>query len=313
MKEKFLNNIKSLFKSITNNRILFDRRKNSFLSPLIIFILTICMMILPTYFSNMNTKSNDIVKNFPEISAPMEKLLTSSLDCSVKDKILVCNENAEQINIVIGEDIKYTLVVNQSSFSANTAVEYSNPKDTDNLIILLKQYIKIRYIQRDYVKEEIVSYEIIGDYSELEGFNFKQVSEKLKSNPDLLQNEVNNFVHKAYISTLDTQLIVNLSSSLLSFLLLVLVSSLILKWPTLIRRKKGFKFRECLKIAITSSLPALLIGVLLFFSLGMEFALPYGIIYIVRVLYIYFKYIISSKNNIFKQLYEETNEERFKI
>lgn len=313
MKTKFKENIKTLFKSSTDTKILFDRRKNSFFAPLIIFILVIAMMILPSYIVSKNKKQDSVIKQFPGINEPLEELLTSSLACKVENKTLVCDEDAEQINMVVGDNIEYTVIANQNSISANLETSIDSKKDTDNLVVLLKKYIRIRYCERDYVKNEIKTYEIIGDYSEFEGYDFREISEKLKNNSDLISSEINNFVYTAYLSTLDTQLLVNLSSALISFLFFVLVSSFILKCPGLFKRKKGFKYSECLKISLTSSLPALLIATLLFFLLGIDFSLAYGFIYVGRIIYIYVKYVLSNKNNIFKELYQITGEERFNI
>jgi len=323
MKEKIINNAKTLFKSCTDNKILFERRKNSILIPIIIFIISIFMVTVPSYLSSNKLSSEKVMKNFPYIEEPMKKLLTYSLDCSVEDAQLICADDAIKINEPInvtqldenGDETviaTYYIMANNSTIK-NIDVEYNTPKKTDNIILLLKNYIKIRYIVRDHVNEEIISYEIIGDYSEFEGYNFKEISEKLTSNPELADKEIIDFIYTTYLSTLDTQLLVNLSSSLLSFLFFVLISSLILKGPYLFRRKKGFKFSECLKISLTSSLPALLAGILIYFIFGMDFALVYGIIYIIRIIYIYFKYILSNKNSIFKELYNQTGEERFNI
>lgn len=323
MKTKIKDSTKKLFKSCVDNKVLFERRKNSILVPLIIFILSIFMVCVPPFLSSKNTSSDKIIKGFPGVSEPIKKLLTYPLDCYVKDAKLVCNENAARINETVeikqtnenGKEIlkyTYTIIANQTAIK-ETNVTYNDPQPTDNLILLLKNYIKIRYIERDHVKEEVITYEIIGDYSEFEGYNFKEISEKLNNNPELIDAEVTNFVHKTYLSTLDTQLKVNIVSSILSFTVFVLVSSVILKGPSLFKRKKGFKFSECIKISLTSSLPALFIGTISYFILGMDFALTYGMVYIIRIVYIYFKYITSAKNSIFKELYETTKEERFNV
>ncbi len=312
-KQKFKSNIKTLAKSTYSNKALFERRKNSFIVPIIIFLLVIFMLCVPSYILARKVKSSNIIKNFPEIYAPMESLLTRNLDCHVSNKLLVCDENAEKVNILVGDSIKYTVIANNPTISIDTNVVYENPKDTDNIILLLSKYIKIRYSQRDYVNGKVNTYEIIGDYSDFEGYDFKDISQKIANNPSILNSEIESFVHTTYLSTLDTKLLVNISSLLVSFIMLILVTSLILKGPYLFRRKKGFKFSECLKISLTSSLPALLLGIIVYFLTGMDFANAFGIIFMVRIVFIYFKYIFSTKNNIYKSLYAETKEERFNV
>lgn len=323
MKNNIKENAKNLLKSCTDNKVLFERRKYSILVPLIIFFLSIFMVSVPSYLSSNNVSKEDIMKNFPGIQEPMEKLLTYSLDCTVQNAKLVCSETADMINepvnvYGISADGKeyvmytYTIMANQNVVPS-TEVTYSEKRETDNLILLLKNFIKIRYVARDYVNEKVTTYEIIGDYTKFEGYDFKQMSEYLINNPDEVETTVTNFVHNTYLSTLDTKLIVDLGSSLFSFILFVLVSCIILKGPTLFKRKKGFKLIECFKISLTSSLPALVFASIAYLFGKIDFVLIYGSIYLVRLIFIYVNYILSTKNNIFAQLYNQTGEERFRF
>ena len=130
---------------------------------------------------------------------------------------------------------------------------------------------------------------------------------------EILSSEINFFINKVHKSTLDTRLLSDIINALISFSLLVIVTSFMLKSPTLFRRKKGFKFGECLKISLTSAIPAFLFGILSFLLLGIDFAVAMGFIYLIRIVYIYIKYFFSNKNNIYARLYESTGEERFKL
>lgn len=313
MKDKFIANIRSLFKSFINNKELFKRRNNSFIVPLISFLLIIFLLCFPTYMTSKKVKSDSLMKNFPQIQKPMEALLTGDLDCIVKNGILTCSENSNSLNIVVGDDddIKYTVIANQTSITNDTSVVYSTPKDSDNLIILLNNYIRIRYIERDYVEEKIYTYEIIGDYTTFENYNFKEISQKLTNDPTLIENEVSNFILKTYLSTLDTQLVVKLSSTLLSFSLLIIVSCIVMKGSFLFK-KKGFKYSDCLKISLTSAFPSLIVSFVIYLLFGIDFVTIFGLAFIIRILFIYFKYIFPN-NNIFQEIYVETKDERFNV
>ena len=312
MKNKFITNIKSLFKSSIDNKELFERRNYSLLFPIILYVIVIFMMCIPSYFSSKNVDKNTVLNNFPEVKEPIKVLLTSSIDCSIKDNTLTCASDEDRINAVVGEDIKYTIIVNQPSISIDTNVTYNTPKDSDNLIILLSKYIRIRYVERNHITQEVETSEIIGDYSNLERFNFKSIASEISENPEILDEEIIDFVYNSYSSTLDTKLLVSLSSSLVSFTMFILVSCIALKGPYLFKRKKGLTFIECLKISLSSCLPAIIISTILL-VVSIEFSMSFGLIYLIRMIYIYFKYILSNKNNIYKQLYEKTNEERFKV
>jgi hypothetical protein len=313
MEKKKYTNTQTFFKSFINNRALFERRKNSILFPIIILILIISLLSVPSYISSNSVNGKTLMKSFPQIEEPMKAILTSSLDCTVEKGILKCSEDSPTLNTVISsDDIKYTVIVNQKSIALDTELSYSNKKDTDNLIILYSQTIRIRYSQRDHVNEKIKIYEIIGDYSTFEGFSIKKVSQKISDNPNLAKTEVENFILNTYKSTLDTQLMVNIASSITSFLLLVVVACAILKLPYLFRRKKGFKFVECFKIALTSALPSIFISLLSVPVFGFNmFAVIFGFLFVARITFIYFKYLFT--NAIFKELYAQDKEERFNV
>lgn len=314
MKKKFLDSLETLLGSLIDNKTLFERRKNSFLVPIIIFILSIFMMSFPSYISYAKQTSDDIMKNFPSIETPLGNMLSSGdLDCSVKEGTLICSEDTAPYYDYSGDDIKrikYAVFVNHEAITADTAVSLNSPKETDNYIILMPTVIKIRYVNRDYVNDEVNTYEITGTYSQLEGYNLKEISEKIASNPSSVNEEVSNFVYKSYRSNLRTLLITSLSSSIVSFVLFTLVCALMLKSPTLFKRKKGFKFSECLKIALTASLMPFIISLILCLF-NINFAVIFALIYFARMVYVYIRYIVSKKTSIFPELYQKTKEERF--
>jgi len=313
MKERNIKaNINSLFKSFINNKELISRRKYSILFPLLSLILIITLLTVPSYLSYKFMGTNTLMKSFPEIEKPMETLLTSSLDCTVKNAKLECSEDADALNVVVGETIKYTIIANQDSIATNTEVTYSTPRDTDNLIILLNKYIRIRYIQRDHVNEEIVKYEILGNYTLLEGYNFKEIATKLANDPTLISSETEKFIVNTYKSTLSTKLVVSITDSIVSFLLLLAVTCLVLKGSHLFKRKKGLKFIECFKISLTSAFPSIILSLLVSLMFGMS-SIPFifGLLFVGRIIFIYFKYIFT--NTIFKEIYAETKEERFNV
>jgi len=308
MKENKFFNKQTFFKSLINNKVLFERRKNSILFPIIILVLIVSLLSVPTFFMSRSVNADSLMKNFPKIEKPVETILTSDLDCVVKNGTFSCSEETPSLNMVVGDDIKYTVIVNQKTIALDTTIVYNTPKDTDNLIVLFSQTIRIRYSQRNHVDEKVDVYEIIGDYSSFEGLNLREIGNKIANNPDSISKEVKNFIVTAYRSTLDTQLLVNISSSLVSYLLLVFVTCIILKGT--FKLKKGFKIIDCFKISLTSALSPLLITLFLSLFLGYGvFATIFGFLFVGRILFIYFKYIFIK--SIFTELYAETKEERY--
>lgn len=312
MNKNLITNIKSLFKCCISNKELFERRKNSIFFPLLILVFILCIMTIPPYLKAKSTTGEEIMEKFPKVSVPMEELFSISLDCKIENSKLVCNENAQQINKLMGDEIKYTVIVNTGTNTTPIEVKYEEPKDTDNLILLLSNNVKIRYCQRDYVNKKIITYEIIGGYSQLNGFDFTEVSENIKQNPDIAKQEIESFFKNIYLSTLINDGFTSaLANSIASFSIFLLTTALIIKLPTLFKKSKGFRFGECIKISLTSSLPALLIATVFSLITPFDFSSTFSMIYIIRILYIYFRYMSSKSNNIFKTLYLETKEERF--
>lgn len=312
MKNKLKENCKSLFKSCIDTKTLFERRKNSFIIPIVIFVLSVATMCVPSFVRSLMVDSKDIYKQFPDIKVPLETLLTSDLNCKIENKNFTC-ENLNQDMIVVGDKIKYTIFINYDNSAIDASVDLKNPKDSDNYILLLKNYIKIRYVERDFINEKVNKNEFIGDYSKLEGYDLKEVSNDIKQDPSILESEMSDFVMKAYKSTLSSNFKVSLYYAFLPYFIFVLITAFMLKSPSLFKRKKGFKFSECLKISLTSSLPALIIGFFATLLFNINASLVIGLIYMVRVSYIYIRYMFSNKNNIFDELYKTTGEERFKL
>lgn len=307
-------NCKTLFKSCIDTKVLIERRKNSFFVPLIIFLLIIFLMSFPSYLVSINRDGEDILESFPDIEKPLEKLLTTSIDCKIENATLNCKDGLKNDTIPPVEDtISYSIFLNYQNSALPTDVDPVRPKLSDNYVLLLSNLIKFRYIHRDYVNGTYKTYEIIGNYSNLEGYDFSEISEELINNPDRTYDEITNFADKVYKSTLKTSLLTSISSALVSFSLLVLVTAFMLKSLTLFKRKKGLKYKECLKISLTSALPALLASIPLSFIIGINFSIAVGFIYLARILYIYIRYFFSNRNNIYDYLYATTNEERFNL
>lgn len=312
MEQKKLKNVKAFFKSFINNRVLFERRKNTIWIPLAILILIISILGIPPYLVSKGIKQENLVKNFPKVEEPFNALFTSSMDCSVRQGVFTCEEGTPAFNMVVGDQIKYTIIANQQKIALDTTVSYNAPKNTDNLIFLYNQTVRIRYIERDHVNQTVKTYEIIGDYSTLEGFSLEKINQELTNNPESLKTITSNFIYDIYSSTLETQLLLSIASSIVSFIALALVTCLIIKSPTLFKRRKGFTFKECFKISLTSAAPIVLICLLLSLIMGFgTFATIFGLLFVIRILFIYFKYLFSGK--IYKEIYAQENDERFNI
>ena len=129
-------------------------------------------MTIPPYIKAKSVTGDEIIKNFPKVDEAFSELFTISLDCRINDSKLTCSESTEEINRPMGNEIKYRVIVNTGTDTTPIDVSYENPQETDNLILMLSNNIKIRYCERDHVNKKLRVYEIIGSYTELNGFDF---------------------------------------------------------------------------------------------------------------------------------------------
>lgn len=314
MKNKILTNIKSLFTSCVNSKELFEWRKKSFIFHFIVLILILCAMTIPQYTKAKSVTGEEVMQSFPDVEEAFSELFTISLDCKVTDSKLVCSDTAEEINRIMGTSTEYTVIVNTGTYTTPIDVTYETPLPTDNLILLLENNIKVRYCERDKVNKKIKVYEIIGGYTELNGFDFTEMTKSLNENPDSLNQEITSFMQKIYLSTIESEgFSKSLSSSVVSFGLFLLTTALILRFPTLFKRSKGFKFGECIKISLISAFPLLFIAAIFSLILTADFSFIFMLLYVIRILYIYIRYLSSKQHGIYNTLYKETKEERFNV
>jgi hypothetical protein len=91
----------------------------------------------------------------------------------------------------------------------------------------------------------------------------------------------------------------------------ILIIALLIKGNYLLKRSKGLKYSQCLKISLVSSLQSALISLVLSLF-GISFTTVFGLLLAVRVIYIYIRYTGSKKNvEWLEDLY--TKDERFKV
>ena len=328
MKNKF--NFKQYFKdllsSITSTASLFKFCVYSWLTPLIILILTLSIMIIPSFVSYNTLQAEDITENTKYVDKILMNVLSSNIDCSVTNGALSCNQDYAPFTSTYtletkDGDIEYTYKVfiknnvSDVDFSVGT---FETPKENENYLIFFEKSFQYRYVYREPITKTVMEYGYDSSYEKLEGLSFSQIYNNYSNieNADeanqYLQTQANDIILKGFKVVAFNFIYVSILSSAGMYLLFLLIVALLIKGNTMLKKKQGFTYSQALKIAIVSSLQSLLLA-LLVMLMGSNFMNALGLTLTGRTLYIYIKYTGSKKNTQWSDdLYEYTKDERFK-
>lgn len=326
--EKKDNKIKQFFKdlgsSIVDTRSLFKFSIYSWITPLIIIMLTISIMFLPMVISYNNLTSQDIVNDVKHIDKVLAHTLSKDFKCSVSNLELNCEEKYLPFNYTYtnedGLEYKYSIYVNSDvseiDFSVGT---FEAPAPNENYLIFFKSTFRYRYVYRDPASKRVTEYQLTSFYDKLEGLNFEQIKQNAleystqEEQDKYLLEQSNEILLNGFKGLLKETIFISVVSNCGIYLLFLLVVSLLIKGNYLLKRKKGFTFSQSIKISIVASIQSLFIAIVLML-MGLDFVTALGLSLTARILYIYIKYTGSSKNITWMDdLYKLTNNERFKL
>lgn len=368
MKKK--TNIKEFFKDLLNSIIktknLFKFSLYSWITPLIIFIVTCGVISIPTIVSFNSIKVSDITSNVLYLDQVIAHALSNDVKCNINDSKLICDEGYSYEELYEFENndntkVKYKIYVNADISNVNFNVgKFGQRFDTDNYIIFFESSFAYRYTYHDPRTESVQEYALYGFYDNLNGTNlstiytdslthgenainafsnevttymntnnvssevatqtlltekgFTTINElKEKAINDYLLDESNTIIYQGY-KALASQTIYNgILANVAMYLMFILISALLFKGNFLLKKNKGFKYSQGIKLALVSSLQSLIIALVLYL-IGMDLMNALGLAMTVRILYIYCRYTGSKKNTQWlDDLYEFSGNERFKV
>lgn len=314
---------KNLFKSIYDTTSLFKFSVYSWLTPLIILIITIAILIMPTIVAYNTLEVSSITEQIPQIDHVLADTLSRDFKCSIKDKKLNCEEKYLPFDVPVtgknGVTHTYKVFVNSNvsglTFAPGT---FDIPAANENYLIFFEGSFRYRFVHRDPASKSVVEYQLSSFYDNLDGVDFSNISQTYKTYTNAeegkayLLDQSHNILLEGVKALAYETMFISFVSDIGTYLLFLLIVALLIKGTYLLKRKKGFSYSQSLKISIVSSLQSILAALILVVFAGVEFVTALGLALTARILYIYIRYTGSRKNTKWiEDLYAYTKDERF--
>ena len=312
---------KDLLFSLFKTKKLFKFAFYKWITPIVIFILVSTIIVLPSIISYNKLTITSINSNILYIDEVMAHVLDSDIKCSINEKGLTCEEGYtfdEEYHFYNdnNDEIIYRIIINKDitdiDFKTGAFGEHFK---TDNYLIFFPTTFSYRYTYHNPKTKTVEVSSGYGLYDELNGFDFAKVYQESLAKEDsqaYLLNEGADFILKGYKAFAHETAFMGAVINIGLYLVFCLVIALLIKGNYLIRKGKGFKYRQALKIAIVASLQSALLA-LIVSLLGFSFMNMFGLLLVIRVLYIYFKYTGRNKTEWLQEIYKETGDERFNV
>lgn len=307
-----------LFYSLFDTNRLFKFSVYSWLTPLIIMIITFAIMLTPVFVGYASINNEVITANIPEIDDVIAETLKRNYSCSIKDKELNCDKQYDVFNSQQGL-FTYKVYVNSNlsglEFNVGT---FNEEAANENYLIFFKESFSYRKVTRDPGTGKVVVYKNDSFYDMLDGVSFSEIyqtgmSLEGQAQDEYFQQEADNIILKGFKAYAGETIYLSIVSNVGTYLLFVLVVALLIKGNYLLKRKKGFSYSQSLKVVFVSSMQSVLAAIVLYLF-GINFINALGLAITVRSLYIYIKYTGSKKNTAWiETLYKETQDERFNV
>ena len=323
-KEKAKTYIKDLAYSLFDTKYLFKFYRYSVITPLVLLLITIAIMLAPTLIVYSNLSLDDITNKTVYLQDAIKATLSKGFDCSVNDNKLSCAQEYDYFDYSYTDEkditTTYRVFVNTNISGIDFTInDYATVAPTDNYIVFTEESFLYRYAQRDPVTKSVTEYKLQSFYDNLNGFDFNQVTQEYNSIEDAqeaeayLDNQSETLIVEGYRAVLKESIVIILATNIGSYLLFILVASLLIKGLYLLKRNKGFTLSQSIKIALVSSLQSIIVALVLS-AVGVEFVNALGLATFARIMYIYVRYTGSRKNTQWiDNLYTEFKDERFNI
>lgn len=331
-KEDIKKYLKDLGLSTIHTKNLFRFGVRHWITPLIIFLITIACFIVPPYIKNNSQTGQEAINKTGVLYADtaLSHILSTDVKCKVNDSYkLECDEgykfieSHKEFENEYGKKIYYDLYVNApneiTALDENEHFKVSSFSDPgDNYIALYEETFIIRYVHRNDDTGSYYISKLYGFYNDLQGLNLHQKYDEINA---LSQEErsakytelAHEIIVKGYQAANVEASFIQLTSNLFSYLLLLAVAALLVKGNYLLNTKKGLKYTQCIKITIMMSTSALPIAIILNL-LGFDLITLFGLILTCRALYVWLRYTASRKNIMWlNDLYEYSHDSRFLV
>lgn len=312
--ENFKKTILLCVKSVGSSMDLFRLRKKKFYVVIIAFIFIVIVATLPAYINYTSQTGQNLMSKYVGLENSMNELFlnpANNIDCKIENKILVCenDESLKFVHQVINDGVTYTVLVNPSSEELEQLKEepaWNTPSNYDNYVSFTKEGLTVRYVQNKSLNTRTVdSIYLIGGYGKLDGFDFGVIQTEIQAVSDqTIRVKAASF----YSSTIVKQVNITVNQVIflyqfitvfISIFAFIFISAIILKGNNLFNKGKGFKFKETFKIAVFASFQPLAVSLLVGLLFKIEFTLIFSISYLVRIVYLYFKFLTNKNTTLF--------------
>lgn len=329
-KTKFINYLKDLGLSLIHTKNLFKFGVKHWITPLIVFSIITTLIVIPPYLRNNFSTGDEVVANTQTLYSDkvLAHALSQNVQCQIKEGKLSCAEGYKHVETYTftneqEKSIKYNIYINAiEDVRILDEQEYFKlekyNKDGDNYIALFEDSYMIRFVSRSLYSSDYIVRNSFGFYTELEGYDFSKVYNDTKNldkeQTDLkLNQEADKIIELGYKAAHAEEQFIQLSSNLLSYLILIAIVAVLIKGTYLLNRRKGFTYSQCIKVTIMASMQSYLIALILRLF-GFDLVVMFGLALTARTLYLWARYTSSRKNTKWlDDLYKLTNNERFNI
>lgn len=271
--------MKSFARMLFSNKEVVHARKFKLIVIVLLFLINVSLISVPNFMGKM--ESINSINHLELIEEAFTEIYENELDCLVENSEMNCNI-AEGLNYQ-GYDVLYTDVFDLDDI-------------TESVIYFSKTQVAIIFID-----EDDLAYQLVGDYSLLEGQDFSTV---LTEDTDGLTREeyflqaTDNILSGIYYSTLDEHMsLIYIGQFMQSIIYVFVVSSMFMLMNFKAKVKK-LTYLNSYKIVITSMTgPALLVAIVALFSPGFA-SLLFFILYAIRAMLIYYRMNFSDQTYI---------------
>jgi len=309
-----------LFWSLFKTKNLFKFAIYSCITPIIILCFILGMFTIPSIITYNSITVEDITNNVAHLDKVVAHALSQDIKCSIGEQKLNCEEGYSYETLYEfqndnNDTIKYKIFVNSdiSGIDFKTG-KFGQHYDTDNYLIFFETTFVYRYTYHSPKDESVTEYNLYGFYDNLEGMNLHNIYEESLTKDDsnsYLIEKGKTIILDGYKAVAYEAVFTDVVANFGIYLLFMLIVALLIKGNYMLKRKKGFKYSQALKIGIVSSLQSTLIA-LVISLLRIDFFTILGLAIVVRILYIYIKYTGSKKNTEWlEEMHEYTKDERF--
>lgn len=263
----------SFIKTLFSNQEIINKRKTKWPFVLIIFLVSVMLIASPFVLSRLLESPEQLYEKYGVVDQALIEAFHQE-DCSFFDGEISCtNPNTE----IVKANAKIFLDV----------AEGTELETTTNYVLFADRFVTV------YVDGESIQ----GDYSYLEGASFDALLELQQDENIDDKTLVAHFLQNINQSTMASRIPMTYASVLLQYIVYVALVSLIYLAINNNKMKEKFSFKEMVTMNVLAMLSPALISALIGLYRPEHGAAIFPLIYMARIVFIYFKLLKPQPKN----------------